>query len=255
MRRSSRPAERGSFKPKRDAKSTGRPARRFDTLSLLSLRLLARIERARVAAIPTPLLQLTIERARVASSHHPVRVPAVSLPAPTWARIERARVASPLRFLRQLETGTPARSRSRPHPCYASLRRPPLQSGAMYASPPLPILLSTPSPSRCVVTVRRSAIGGRASNGFCYLYNTRRRLSRRLVHAGAGTQARGSSGERAVAWVGRVKYWGLLMLRSTQGGEVPCWYHCRLRDRRSKRRRRRKGGDDSTRGALDASTQ
>ena len=139
MRRSSRPAERGSFKPKRDAKSTGRPARRFDTLSLLSPRLLARIERARVAAIPTPLLQLTIERARV---------------------------ASPLRFLRQLETGTPARSRSRPHPCYASLRRPPLQSGAMYASPPLPILLSTPSPSRCVVTVRHGAIGGRASNGF-----------------------------------------------------------------------------------------
>ena len=94
MRRSSRPAERGSFKPKRDAKSTRRPARRFDTLSLLSPRLLARIERARVAAIPTPLLQLTIERARVASSHHPVRVPAVSLPAPTRARIERARVAS-----------------------------------------------------------------------------------------------------------------------------------------------------------------
>ena len=163
MRRSSRPAERGSFKPKRDAKSTGRPARRFDTLFLLSPRLLARIERARVAAIPTPLLQLTIERARV---------------------------ASPLRFLRQLETGTPARCPVLgPTPCYASLRRPPLQSGAMYASPPLPILLSTPSPSRCVVTVRHSAIGGRASNGFCYLYNTRRRLSRRLVHAGAGTQA------------------------------------------------------------------
>ena len=80
MRRSSRPAERGSFKPKRDAKSTGRPARRFDTLSLLSPRLLALIERARVAAIPTPLLQLTIERARVASYRFtPVLYPALWL--------------------------------------------------------------------------------------------------------------------------------------------------------------------------------
>ena len=103
-----------------------------------------------------------------------------------------------------------------------------------------------PTPTQKVLPAAR---GVRLGCAWAYSATTITRHGSRAAILGAGAQL------KVASFLGRVKYWGLLMLRSTQGGEVPCWYHCRLRDRRSKRRRRRKGGNDSTRGALDASTQ